>query len=56
MPTEDFRVTQHISPDTSMLRKVKVHTYGPSKLLHAPAMYGKNACRGAKNFNKIMQF
>lgn len=56
MPTEDFRVTQHISPATPMLRRVKVHTFGPSELLHAPTTYGRNACRGAKNFNKIMQF
>lgn len=55
-PTEDFRVTQHISPATPVLRKVKVHTFGPSELLGAPTTYGRNAGRGAKNFNKIMQF
>lgn len=43
MPTEDFSVTKHISPATSMPRNVNVHTYGTSEWLHAPTTYGRNA-------------
>lgn len=56
MPTEDFRVTRRISPATFMLRKVNVHTYGPSELLHAPTTYGEMPAEEPKFSKKYAVF